>query len=209
MKLSIRVYPRLRAMRSTAIAVALLAAQLASGCDTHSPGGNSATSSPHSSTAALKLDDLMGAPVPSLCKHNSGNLVNGTLPLQDPSTGFVVIANKSNNDQTPLVAFGDVNGDGVDDGALVTACTAGGVAWPATIQVYTAGPTRLGGVDLGEVTNGGREYVTDLSISGGLVHVSWVTTGPNEPECCGTVKVTGDIRVNGSTVAIENVRKLN
>ncbi|WP_139334522.1 hypothetical protein [Mycobacterium colombiense] len=150
----------------------------------------------------------MSAPVPSLCRHNAGTLVNGTLPLQDPSTGFVTIANKSANDQTPLVAFGDVTGDGVGDGALVTACTAGGVSWPATVQVYAPGPTRLGGVDLGDVTKGGREYVTDLSISGGLVHVSWVTTGPGEPACCGTVKMTGDIRVTGAVVAIENVRKL-
>lgn len=196
-------------MRSTAVAVALLAAQLASGCDTHNASGNGATTPPHSAIPAVVLNDLMAAPVPSLCQHNAGNLVNGQLPLQDPSTGFVAIANRSANDQTPLVAFGDVTGDGVDDGALVTACTAGGVAWPETVQVYTAGPTRLGGVDLGDITKGGREYVTDLSISGGVVHVSWVTTGPGEPECCGTVKMVGDIRVNGSTVAIENVRRLN
>ncbi len=151
----------------------------------------------------------MSAPVPQLCKHDAGNLVNGQLPLQDPSSGFVTIAHKSANDQTPLVAFGDLTGDGVDDGALVTLCTAGGVAWPATVQVYTAGPTRLGGVDLGKVTNGGREYVTDLSVSSGVVHVSWVTQGPGEPACCGTVKMAGDIRVHGSAVAIENVRKRN
>jgi hypothetical protein len=107
------------------------------------------------------------------------------------------------------VAFDDLTGDGVDDGAMVTACTAGGVGWPATVQLYSAGPTRLGGIDLGDVTHGGRESVTDLSISNGVVHVSWITQGPGEPARCGTVKMAGDLRVNGPSVNIENVRKLN
>lgn len=189
--------------------VVLLAAQLAYGCAHDNASGNGASSSKQSSSPAVTLADLMRAPVPGLCKHDPGNLVNGTLPFQDPSTGYVAIAKKSVNEQTPMVAFGDLNGDGADDGALVTACTAGGVAWPATIQVYTAGPTRLGGVDLGDVTKGGREYVSDLSISGGALHVSWVTTGPGEPECCGTVKMAGEIRIHGSSVAIENVRNVS
>ena len=151
----------------------------------------------------------MSAPVPGLCKHEAGDLVNGQLPGQDPHYGYVTIAHKSGTADTPRVAFGDLTGDGVDDGAMVTACSAGGVGWPATVQVYSAGRTRLGGIDLGDVTHGGREGVTDLGISGGVVHVSWITQGPGDAMCCGTVKMVGDLRVNGPNVNIVNVRKLD
>jgi hypothetical protein len=154
------------------------------------------------------MEGLMSAPVPELCRHQAGNLVNGRLPQQDPSQGYVMITHQPGTD-SPMVAFGDLNGDGVNDGAMVTACTAGGVGWPATIQLYTAGPTRLGGVDLSNVTHGGRESVTDISISDAAVHVSWLTQGPGEPACCGTVKMAGDMRVKGSDVVMENVRKTN
>jgi hypothetical protein len=192
----------------TAVSV-LMSALAGAGCGWHSNSGGGASSAPQSSTPAVTLEDLMSAPVPELCRHEPGNLVNGQLPLQDPFSGFVMIAHKSPVDESPMVAFGDLNDDGVDEGAMVTACNAGGVGWPATIQLYTAGPTRLGGIDLGDVTNGGRESVTDISISDGAVHVSWITQGPGEAACCGTVKMAGDLRVKGSDVVMENVRKLN
>jgi hypothetical protein len=185
----------------------VLATQPAVSCGTRSSGG--AASQQQSSTKPVTLEDLMSAPVPGLCRHDAGDLVGGQLPLQDPHYGFVAVAHKSATDDRPQVAFGDLTGDGVDDGAMVTACTAGGVGWPATVQLYSAGPTRLGGIDLGDVTHGGRESVTDLSISNGVLHVSWITQGPGEPACCGTVKMAGDLRVNGPSVNIENVRKLN
>ena len=191
----------------TAVAV-LMCALASTGCSGHR-SSEGASSESRTSTPAVTLDDLLSAPVPELCRHEAGNLVNGELPLQDPQHGFVAIAHKSAADDSPMVAFGDLTGDGVDDGAMVTACTAGGVGWPATVQLYTAGKTRLGGVDLGDVTHGGRESVTDITISDGMAHVSWITTGPGEAECCGTVKMAGDLRVKGANVVMENVRKLN
>lgn len=178
-----------------------------SGGGTESGGHGDTESTEGSSASAVTLEDLLAAPVPELCEHEPGNLANGTLPMQDPFYGFVSIATRSDSDQ-PWVAFGDLNGDGVDDGALVTACTAGGVAWPATVQLYTKGPNRLGGVDLGDVTHG-REYVTNISISDGVVHVAWITQGPDEPACCGTVEMSGDLRVSGDQVVAENVRQTN
>lgn len=191
----------------TAVAV-LMCALASTGCGGHSSSEGASSASP-SSTPAVTLNDLLSAPVPELCKHDAGNLVNGKLPVQDLRQGFVVIAHKSATDDSPMVAFGDLTGDGVDDGALVTSCNAGGVGWPATVQLYTAGKTRVGGVDLGDITHGGRESVTDITISDGVAHVSWITTGPGEAECCGTVKMGGDLRVKGGNVVMENVRKLN
>jgi hypothetical protein len=198
-----------RLLRVAAVWAALLLLASAAGCGAQNNTSNHAPPSPRSTTEPVSLQDLMSAPVPSLCKHGAGNLTKGMLPPQEGSLGFVAIAHKSATDESPQVAFGDLTGDGVADAALVTACTAGGVAWPATVQLYTAGPTRLGGVDLGEITHGGREFVTDVSISEGTTQVSWITQGPNEPACCGTVKMAGDLRVERSEVVIENVRKLN
>ena len=200
---------RLDLVRIVALSVTLvLAIQPAVSCGARSSSGGAA-SKLQSSTKPVTLADLMSAPVPGLCRHDAGELVNGKLPLQDPRYGYVAIARQPATDGRPQVAFGDLTGDGVDDGAMVTSCSAGGVGWPATVQLYSAGPTRLGGIDLGDVTHGGRETVTDLSISDGVVHVSWITQGPGEPECCGTVEMVGDLRATGHNVNIENVRKLN
>ena len=159
--------------------------------------------------AAVSIDDLLSAPVPKLCEHQPGNLVNGQLPMQDPHRGHVDVAKKQAPSDGYWVAFGDLTGDGVDDGALVTACSAGGVPWPATVQLYSAGPTRLGGVDLSELTHGGREIVTGLSIAGGTVHLSWITQGPNDPACCGTVQMAGDLRWDSGKVVARNVQRTN
>ena len=207
---------------TTAYRLALTAAvaiALTAGC-TSSPGSTAeqhsstsaatpATTSAPPAVAALKLDDLLSAPVPALCKHEPGNLLNGQLPNQDPRFGHVGVFKKqpaAGGDY--WVAFGDLTGDGVDDGALVTACSAGGVPWPATVQLYSAGPTRLGGVDLSDLTHG-REVVIGLSIADGVVHVSWITQGPNDAECCGTVQMAGDLRWDGSKVVAENVKRTN
>jgi hypothetical protein len=145
---------------------AVAAMTLTAGCA--SPSGS--TAQQHGSStpvvAAVKLNDLLSAPVPKLCEHEPGNLVNGLLPMQDPHRGHVDVAKKQAASDGYWVTFGDLTADVVDDGALVTACSAGGVPWPATVQLYSAGPTRLGGVDLSDLTHG-REVVTGLSIAMG------------------------------------------
>jgi len=186
------------------LALTTIAAVMVAGCT--SPTGSPTTSAVPS--AAVELDDLLSAPVPELCKHQPGNLVNGQLPDQDPRYGHVGLAKRPDPSKEYWVAFGDLTGDGVDDGALVTACSAGGVPWPATVQLYTAGPTRLGGVDLSDLTHG-REVVTGLSIADGVVHMSWLTQGPNDAACCGTVHMAGDLRWDGSKVVAENVKQTN
>jgi hypothetical protein len=163
---------------------------------------------------AVTFEYLQRAPVPSLCEHDPGQLRSGKLPPQEGHRGEVGIA-LNYGTGAYKVAFGDLTGRG-GDAAMVIHCNAGGVGWPETVQLYTAGPQldtagprRLGGVDLGDLTHGGREIVTDLSLSDGVAHVTWLTTGPNEAECCGTVKMMADLRWDGSTVVAQNVRRVN
>jgi hypothetical protein len=169
---------------------------------------------PGDRSGAVTFDDLLRARVPALCQHDPGNLVHGQLPPQDGHPGNVGIAlNYATG--AYKVAFGDLTGSGTRDAAMVTDCSAGGVPWAETVQLYTAGPqldiagpARLGGIDLSDLTHS-RELVTDLSISDGVAHVTWMANGPNDRECCPTVKMTGDLRWDGSTVAAQNVHRVN
>jgi hypothetical protein len=164
---------------------------------------------PPASGGAVTLQDLLFAPVPGLCQHDPGNLVNGQLPPQDSHPGQVMIAKRTTqSDNSYKVAFGNLTGDGNTDAAMVTDCTAGGVPWLETVQLYTAGPARLGGVNLDDLTHS-REVVTDLSITDGVAHVTWLANGPNDAECCPTIKMAADLRWDGSTVSAQNVRRLN
>jgi hypothetical protein len=43
---------------------------------------------------------------------------------------------------------------GNTDAAMVTDCSGAGVPWPETVQLYTAGPTRLGGTSVTSPTAG-------------------------------------------------------
>jgi len=156
--------------------------------------------------SAVTLAELLSAPVPALCRHDPGNLVNGQLPPQDSHPGSVTIARTDDNGYK--VAFGNLTGDGNTDAAMATDCNAGGVPWSETVQLYTAGPTRLGGADLGDLTHS-REVVTDLSITDGVAHVTWLANGPNDAECCPTIKMAADLRWDGSNVSAQNVRRLN
>ena len=173
-----------------------------------------ATTVPTPGRGAVTFEYLQRAPVPALCEHDPGQLRSGQLPPQEGHPGNVGIA--LNYDTGAYkVAFGDLTGGG-GDAAMVIHCNAGGVGWPETVQLYTpgpqlhvAGPTRLGGIDLGDLTHGGREIVTGLSISDGVAHVTWMANGPNDGMCCPTVKMMADVRWDGSTVVAQNVRRAN
>lgn len=172
------------------------------------------TTVPKPGRGAVTFEYLQRAPVPALCEHDPGQLRSGRLPAQEGHPGNVEIA-LNYNTGAYKVAFGDLTGSG-GDAAMVIHCNAGGVGWPEIVQLYTAGPQletagprRLGGIDLGDLTHGGREIVTDLSISDRVAHVTWMANGPNDGACCPTVKMMADLRWDGSTVAAQNVRRVD
>ena len=202
--------------------IGLLSAVALAACATHAHNRDVQNQSgdhvrdpvPTPGRGAVTFEYLQRAPVPALCEHDPGNLRNGQLPPQEGHPGNVEIA-LDYNTAAYKVAFGDLTG-GAGDAAMVIHCNAGGVGWPETVQLYTAGPqldiagpTRLGGIDLGDLTHGGREIVTDLSISDGVAHVTWMANGPNDGMCCPTVKMMADLRWDGSTVVAQNVRRAN
>ena len=175
---------------------------------------STATTVPKPGAGAVTFEYLQRAPVPALCEHDPGQLSGGQLPPQEGHPGSVGIA--LNYDTGAYkVAFGDLTGGG-GDAAMVIHCNAGGVGWPESVQLYTpgpqfrtVGPRLLGGIDLGDLTHGGREIVTELSISDRVAHVTWLANGPNDGACCPTVKMMADLRWDGSTVVAQNVRRVN
>jgi hypothetical protein len=90
----------------TAVAV-LMCALASTGCSGHTSSAG-APSASRTSTPAVTLDDLLSAPVPELCRHEAGNLVNGKLPLPDPRQGYLAIAHESAADDSPIVAVNSV-----------------------------------------------------------------------------------------------------
>jgi hypothetical protein len=217
-----RVLLQSRAVKLIGLLSAVAVAACAHTTDAHTTDAHTtemsktspATTVPTPGRGAVTFEYLQRAPVPALCEHDPGQLSSGQLPPQEGHRGNVGIA-LNYNTAAYKVAFGDLTGGG-GDAAMVIHCNAGGVGWPETVELYTpgpkldiAGPTRLGGIDLGDLTHGGREIVTDLSISDGVAHVTWMANGPNDGMCCPTVKMMADLRWDGSTVVAQNVRRVN
>jgi hypothetical protein len=88
----------------------------------------------------------------------------------------------------PPVAFGDLNGDGVTDAAVVLAENYGGSGTFLSLVPVLATPEGANpqkGVNLGD-----RVQVQSVVISGGTVSVSLLAQGPNDPQCCPSLAET-------------------
>ncbi|MGW5455893.1 hypothetical protein [Nocardia sp. NPDC003979] len=158
----------------------------------------------------VEHNDIMNAEVPSLCKHEPGRLVNGVLGLQDPRRGPVMIGftNGAEPGTTrPHVAYGDLTGDGVDDAAVAMICTAGGVGWPPSVQLYTDGGARLGGVNMADFDyqESGRGSIETLEIRDRTVYMTWKGYRDNDSGCCPSLPLRGEARWTGTEVVVENV----
>jgi hypothetical protein len=82
------------------------------------------------------------------------------------------------------VAFGDLNGDGVEDAVVVLACDGGG---SGGLFFLTAVLNRDGkGESSATKLLGDRVNVSSMSIRANVVTVNIVTHGPDDPMCCPT-----------------------
>lgn len=83
--------------------------------------------------------------------------------------------------------FGDLDGDGVDDAAVLLVESAGG----SGIFTYLAAQVNGAGqpVDAGAVLVGDRTQVKTVAIANGQIILEIITQGPNDALCCPTLKV--------------------
>lgn len=154
------------------------------------------------------LDDaaLLGAPAPSLCEHAAGTLFDGALPGIAEPDGHVSIGRPEGSIPTDRVVYGDLDGDGEREAAVVVSCSRGGVPWPESIVVYGPGPTYLGHVDLGDL---GRErpHVDSLRVADGRVEARIVGfVGPGDGACCGRIDAVAQIALTDGDVDLAEIR---
>lgn len=79
-------------------------------------------------------------------------------------------------------AFGDLNGDGKADAAIILAETGGGSGVFESLIVVTnqgSSPHQVGAAELGD-----RVQIKSVDISSAVVHLDMLVQGPNDPLCC-------------------------
>lgn len=153
--------------------------------------------------AGVSAKDLLTAPVPSLCQHPAGQLVNGELPGLGTSDGFVNLAVQA-SPAAAAPAFADFTGDGNGDAAAVAQCSAGGVSWPEHVLFYSSGPQLIGDLDLSTVFSDEHADVQTMTVHGQDLVITWRTytgAGTNFRTW------TGSAHWNGTTMQLTDVQQ--
>lgn len=115
----------------------------------------------------------------------------GTITLSDGQAEVELAPGSASKLVVTLIeptAFGDLNGDGVDDAAVLLASDSGGSG--AFIDLHAVLDDNGAPVDTASTFLGDRIQVNSLTIEAGVITVNMVTHGPNDPMCCPTVEQT-------------------
>jgi uncharacterized membrane protein/heat shock protein HslJ len=103
-------------------------------------------------------------------------------------------------------AFGDLNGDGADEAAVVLITDPGGSGTFRHLGVVInekGSPQHVASQLLGD-----RVKVKSLSMSSGEIVVRMMTHGPNDPMCCPTFQVTRNYLLQQDKLVIAGVQEL-
>jgi lipoprotein len=190
--------------RLVAALEALLACCLLISC-TSAPGGSGANQTP--AAVAIDLGGLLGAPVPSLCEHPAGNLVDGSLPGLGENEGQVflrldALATARNGTPSDALAIGTDPSAAV---AAVVSCDRGGVNWPDAVVIWNDALDLMAWVDLRR-TEGSRGYIHAVELSGTELRIKWTYAGAEDPACCGTYSAQGRAEISrGGELDVESI----
>ena len=97
-----------------------------------------------------------------------------------------------------MYAFGDLDGDSVDDAAVVLATSGGGSGTFISLEAVTndkGTPKHVASAELGD-----RAKIESVVIESGEITVDLVTHGPHDPLCCPTVEATQKYKLQGGTL---------
>jgi len=99
-----------------------------------------------------------------------------------------------------FTAYRDLNGDGVEDAAVILAENSGG----SGIFVYVAAMIDQDGVPINQATRllGDRVQINSLVVENGEIVVNMVTQGPDDPFCCPTLEVNLRLRLEGDQLVV-------
>jgi len=160
------------------------------------PNGPTATPTPYMDIPALTLDGLKNAEyriifnsVEKTIRLTNGLYQQGTDP-SSPDFLTVVVNNP--------VAFGDLNGDSVDDTAIMFSEGYGGTG----INVSVAAVTNSAGIPLhkASVLIDDRAIIQSIRIESGYIIVDAIVHGDNDPGCCPSKQVTRIFRLVGQSL---------
>lgn len=184
----------------------------ATGAASEGPSASGARSSPTpppdgtGSTAPAALRELLTAPVPSMCGHPAGRLVDGALPGIARYRGYVHLFTGTKPDDRVAPVRVDLTGDGTDI-AAVASCSQGGVAWPEWVLLYSEKPRLhlIGQFDLGSIAATEHATVSGLVVSGDAVQVQWGTT---DGCCTNPQEWSATLTSNGSKATVTRVTQV-
>lgn len=126
-------------------------------------------------SSELTLDMLKNGTYQAPSYNRTVTLVNGAFTSGSSADPY-------NVRMLDVAAFGDLNGDGVKDAAILLAENGGGSGvFESVIAVINqAGkPHQQSEAELGD-----RVLVNSIDISSGVIHLDMLTHGPNDPSCC-------------------------
>jgi hypothetical protein len=86
------------------------------------------------------------------------------------------------------IAYGDVDGDGLEDAVIPFATNTGGSGVFMDIIVVSGESGTVG--QLASAFLGDRVVLNSITAAPGIVTVNMIVSGPNDPSCCPTLEVT-------------------
>ena len=123
----------------------------------------------------LTLDMLRNGTYLTPAYSRTVTLVNGSYSEGSGASAFSV-------QMLNVYGFGDLNGDGKDDAAVILAENGGGTGTFVSVIAVTnqsGAPHQAGQKQLGD-----RVIVNSVDISSGVIHLDMVVQGPSDPLCC-------------------------
>ena len=160
----------------TALAPTPTAPSPAPSTDTPLPATPTSTTAPEPSVpGGLTLDMLKNGTYHTPAYDRTVTLVNGSYSEGSGASAFSVF-------MLGAYAFGDLNGDGRTDAAILLAENTGGSGiFESVIAVTDQGgtPHQQSLAQLGD-----RVQIMSVDISSGVIHLDMLVQGPNDPMCC-------------------------
>ena len=92
--------------------------------------------------------------------------------------------------------YGDLNGDGLEDAAVVLAMNGGGTGWFERLIVFmndNGKPKQVAASSLGD-----RTIINSITIYGGFITVDMLAQGPNDGACCPTMPLVVQYVLDGN-----------
>ena len=137
--------------------------------------------------AAPQQDGGLTPDVLANATYQSDYATSGTITLVDGQAEEEIAPGSASKLLVTLIeptAFGDLNGDGVDDAAVLLASESGGSG--TFIDLHAVLDENGAPVDAASAFLGDRVQVNSLVIEDGLILVDLITQGPGDAMCCPT-----------------------